>query len=137
MVLPTRIKVPINHFTVPKYWYFRDARTVSCTPKGELAEAVRHHCWAGDPTRWRPYISASALVRDVLYKAGISTIQQSSDRSEQKYAPGDSIRTSLYDENVQSLDHYCKVHNKTRQQVILEELKSYLTEFPLPACSLV
>ena len=99
-------------------------RTISFTPKGELAEAINTYC--RHPEHAFMIINPQDLVRDSLVAANVIPKGQLNAGDRSCWQVGDSIKTSFWNENANALIQFAKEQGMSRQDVIREAVRDYI-----------
>ena len=100
-------------------------RTISFTPKGELAETINTYCSHPEhPTLLM--INPQDLVRDSLVAANVIPKKQLNAGDRSNWKIGDSIKTSFFAENANALIQFAKEQGMSRQDVIREAVRDYI-----------
>lgn len=105
-------------------------KTVSWTPSPEVAEMLWKSCAHSDPY-WAERLlvkNPQNVVRTALFKAGIVPKDQWGGGDRTNWERGQSLKTSLWPENADSLTEYAAAFNKTKQQVLEEVVAEYLSK---------
>lgn len=106
-------------------------KTISMTPKGEVADAIYAFCRtkaqsaSGQQYSWLT-TNPQNLVRDALLFADILPKEQPGCGDRSCWKPGLPIKTSFYLENAKALDDFALMQGLTRQEVIKEAVRDYI-----------
>ncbi len=110
-------------------------KTISMTPKGEVADAIYAFCRTkshgsnGNQYSWLDR-NPQNLVRDALHFAGIIPKEQPGCGDRSCWKPGLPIKTSFYLENELALTGFAKEQGMTKQELIKESVMDYINTNP-------
>ena len=110
-------------------------KTISLTPKGEVADAIYAYCRTttrsveGNQFSWLT-TNPQNLVRDALLFAGIIPKEQPGCGDRSCWRPGLPIKTSFYQENAIALTDFAKEQGMSKQELIKESVMDYINTNP-------
>lgn len=98
-------------------------KTISFTPKGEIADTIHKFCT--DNSKFR---NPQDLVRESLHWADIIPKKQWGGGDWSCWMPGDTIKTSFWQENAIAVTDFAKEQGMSRRDLLRESVMEFIRE---------